>query len=248
MWWDLSMVRKITLLIFTHACLCVSAFAEVKPSPGVAEFVELVKSSAKSETPLSAEQYLSIAVAAFRLNSAVNKTQNTTLLNDEVFLTAVGNLISVSKRLSGKASEDLDVCNAFSRLLKTVFWSKDLTLEDAKRVLTAQIGILKRLFEEDELLKKEGAAPGMIIIDDVVYVNSPGPTAEELKKQASTARCNYVERGERMSFEHIWRATEKFKLGTDEARVSYLKEAGLTAGQIEKCQGLIRKMNQSGKP
>lgn len=242
------MVRKIAFLIFTHACLCASAFAEVKPLPGVVEFVELVMSSAKSATPLSAEQYRGIAAAAYRLNSAVSQTQNTTLLNEAAFLTTLESLIPVSKRLSGKASEDLDVCDGFGRLLETVFWSRDRSLEDARNVLAAQIGILKRLFEEEELLKKEGADQGMFFFDDVHYVGSQGPTAEELKKRDSTVRYNYVVDAERMRFECIWLATEKFQLGTDEARTGYLKEAGLTAGQIEKCQGLIEKMNPRGKP
>lgn len=243
MWWDLGMFGKIAFVIFTCACFGASAFGAEAALPEAKEFVELVLSSAKSATPLSEEQHQGIASAVFRLREVVSESKNTTLLADEAFLTALGKLIAVSNRLEEKNFEDLHACAALSRLLLTVFWSKDLSQDGAKRVLDAEIGILKRFFEEDELLKKAGAAPGIVMLDNVVYINTPGPTAEELKKRDSTARYNYVERAEWEIFERICDASRKFEPGTTEQRMNYLKAAGLTAGQIEKCLMLGRNMD-----
>jgi len=237
------MVRKITLVIFTWACFGASVFGADAALPEAKEFVELVMSSSKSAPPLSEEQHQVIASAALRLRNVVSESKNTTLLADEAFLTALGKLIAVSNRLEEKNSEDLHACAALSRLLQTVFWSKDLSQDGAKRVLAAEIEILKRFLEEDEQLKKAGASPGIVILNNVVYQGVGGPSAEDLKKQASTARYNFVERAEWEIFERICDASRKFEPGTTEKRMDYLKAAGLTAGQIEKCLMLGRNMD-----
>lgn len=236
------MFRTITLVALACAGLGVTARGEEAAAPEVMSFVELVKSHARSATPLSKEQQHEVTMDAHRLRKAADRAHGMKLtpLADEAFLAAVGKLTSVAHRLDGNNTEDLDVWHGLSSLLETVFWSKGLSAEGAKRVLAAEIGILKRCFEEEELLKKAGASPGVVMIYNVV---GEGPSAAELKKQAARARYNLVERAEWQMFESLCRALRKLEPGTAEQRKRYLMAAGLTAGEIEKCLRLGRELD-----
>ena len=226
-------MKSFIFICFFHLCLL---HAEEAPAVKAKQFSQLLISYAFSPEPLEEPLYHDIEKAAYNLCFTVRKNEDLEPLYDPEFLKAAVQWSLQQGPMTGNETPELDSQEALDRVLDRLFWSKHEEPDESRKVLAVKMTRLLNFIREAEELSqvnKDDCSKQSIFNNGTVVINGVVTIDPSKSMSPLCTRLGALASVQQLGFRSIWGDLELFQLMTDDARVAFLKEAGLSLSQIE---------------